>query len=156
MKKLIFVLLAVLGVLLVVSAHMDRYNPPRPGSKDSGKAPAQAQPPATHPESAAAKKVRERKEKDEKYVRETVQRLVRRAYAKSMQEQLWRDGIECKLSTTGPDETTLYLQYIFAGDAFRFQFGEKSVEPNAAALREMGFKKVQISDGYDYGWVWTL
>lgn len=123
----------------------------KPESRATQVAPAaaQAKERKPKPESEADKKARERFES-------LVRQSVRRAYAQSTQEKLWRSGIECKVQTRGPHETTLYLQYALAGDSFRFQFGEGFVGPYTAELREMGFTKVEVSDGFSYGWVWTL
>ena len=80
----------------------------------------------------------------------------RRAYAQAVQEQLWRDGLECKVRTQGPKDTTLYVKYIFIGDSFRFKFGEEFLGPHLNELREMGFKKIYLTNGYDYAWGWNL
>jgi hypothetical protein len=108
-----------------------------------------AQEPTPKPESALDKKKRERAEALEK-------QSEKRAFTHKFQQDLWRSGMECKVQTRGPHDTTLYVQYALVGDAVRFQFGEQIVAPYAAAWREIGFKKVELSDGFNYGWVWTL
>ena len=80
----------------------------------------------------------------------------RRAYAQLTQEALWRSGVECKVWTKGANDTTLYFEYILIGNSFRFKFGEEFIGPKAAELREIGFSKVEITDGYDHAWEWTL
>jgi hypothetical protein len=165
MKPFLAALFTV-GLLILVFAPKNQDQPkdqvvtkpePKPatrmGELDARMATLATQPavqePTPKPESALDRKARERSES-------LVRQSVRRVYAQSTQEKLWRSGIECKVQTRGPHETTLYLQYALAGDSFRFQFGEGFVGPYAAELREMGFKKVELSDGFSYGWVWTL
>jgi hypothetical protein len=94
--------------------------------------------------------------KAQKDFEELTKRAARRAYAQAVQEEDWRSGVECKVRTQGVNDTTLYFKYILIGDSFRFKFGEEFVNPRAAELREMGFKKIYITNGVDHAWEWVL
>jgi len=79
-------------------------------------------------------------------------RAVREEWIKNAQQELWRQGMEMKVQARG---TTLYVEYVLAGDAFAFQFGETFLGKNGATLKALGFKKVYLSNG-EGGWTWDL
>ena len=92
--------------------------------------------------------------------RKAAEKLIREAYAKQAQEELWREGVEMTVQARG---TNLHLEYVLAGKAFAFQFGEGFVSKNADRLKVMGFKRVELTDGdssngmeADHVWSWNL
>jgi hypothetical protein len=100
------------------------------------------------PDPAVQKAVtRENKEADAAALR-----AIREEWIKNAQQELWRQGMEMKVQARG---TTLYVEYVLAGQAFAFQFGETFLGKNGATLKALGFKKVYLSNGED-GWTWDL
>jgi hypothetical protein len=75
------------------------------------------------------------------------------AYARSVQESLWRKSVECTIEARG---TTFYFEYVLAGKAFEFQFQEDVLSPNWSRLRALGFRNVTLTNGYDHSWTWDL
>jgi hypothetical protein len=114
-------------------------NPPDPAEQRAAKSKP------TVPASSAANE--REKEKDAATLKE-----VREEWIKNTQEELWRQGVEMTFQARG---TTLYLEYVLAGQAFAFQFGETFLGKNGATLKALGFKKVYLSNGED-GWTWNL
>ena len=87
-------------------------------------------------------------------------KLFREKWIRATQEELWRQGIEMTFQARG---TTLHVEYIMAGKAFAFNFGETFVHKNAETLRTLGFKRVELLDGdaandveADHRWSWNL
>jgi hypothetical protein len=85
-------------------------------------------------------------------VRKTTEKLMRETYAAETQKDLWRQGIELTFQARG---TTLYVRYILAGDAFKFQFQEQFVQQNAEKLKALGFTRVELTND-DTVWSWNL
>jgi hypothetical protein len=77
---------------------------------------------------------------------------MRDTYAAETQKDLWRQGIEMTFQARG---TTLYVRYILAGDAFKFQFQEQFVQQNAEKLKALGFTRVELTND-DTVWSWNL
>ena len=85
-------------------------------------------------------------------VRKTAEKLMRDTYAAETQKDLWRQGIGMTFQARG---TTLYVRYILAGDAFKFQFQEQFVQQNAEKLKALGFTRVELTND-DTVWSWNL
>jgi hypothetical protein len=85
-------------------------------------------------------------------VRKTTEKLMRETYAAETQKDLWRQGIEMTFQAR---DTTLYVRYILAGDAFKFQFQEQFVQQNAEKLKALGFTRIELTNG-DTVWSWSL
>jgi hypothetical protein len=81
------------------------------------------------------------------------QAAARHDFATRKQHELWLAGYECSLEARG---TTLYLEYVLAGRAMAYQMQKLIVEPYQSQLRDMGFKKVVLSDGYEHDFYWNL
>lgn len=90
--------------------------------------------------------------KENAQAQEAATKALREAWIENAQKELWRQGVEMKCQARG---TTLYVEYVLAGDAFAFQFGETFLGKNGATLKALGFKKVYLSNGED-GWTWDL
>jgi len=85
---------------------------------------------------------------------------LRDAFASETQKELWREGMEMTFAARG---STLHIEYVLAGKAFAFQFGESFIGDNRDMLRELGFKRVVLSDGnladdaaVSHEWSWDL
>lgn len=85
-------------------------------------------------------------------VQKAAQKQLREEWVKGTQEEMWRQGYEMKVQAHG---TTLYVEYILAGDAFAFQFRDGFLRDSTQTLRTLGFKRIQLSNG-DKIWSWTL
>lgn len=92
------------------------------------------------------------KEKEATAQQKVLQKTLREQWAKNSQEELWREGYEIKFRAQG---TTLYVDYILAGDAFAFQFNEKVIQPNSGMLKQLGFTRVVLNNG-DMLRIWQL
>lgn len=71
-------------------------------------------------------------------------------YARTLDQQWVRDGLEVQVSATGNHKTTLHIEYIFCGRVFMDQ---------AAAWdtwRQLGFTRVICSDGFTQRTTWDL
>jgi len=84
--------------------------------------------------------------------RKAAERQMRETYATETQKELWRQGMEMTLQARG---TTLYVRYVLAGDAFKFQFQEQFVQQNAETLKALGFTRVELTND-DTVWSWNL
>jgi hypothetical protein len=92
--------------------------------------------------------------------RKAAQKVLREKWIEETQKELWRQGMEMTFQARG---TTLNVEYVLAGKAFAFQFGESFVAKNAGTLRALGFKRVELLDGdssndieADHRWSWNL
>ena len=79
-------------------------------------------------------------------------KALREQWAKKMQEDIWRQGVEMTFQAQG---STLYVKYVLAGNAFRFQFQEQVVQPNMSMLKQLGFTQVLLDNGDDV-WSWRV
>lgn len=84
--------------------------------------------------------------------RKAAEKQMREVYAAETQKDLWRQGIEMTFQARG---TTLYVRYILAGDAFKFQFQEQFVQQNSEKLKALGFTRVELTND-DTVWSWNL
>jgi len=85
-------------------------------------------------------------------VQAKAQKLLREKWARETQEALWKEGMEMTFQAR---DTTLYVHYVLAGDAFVFQFKDQFLHDNADILKTLGFKNVQLSNG-DTVWTWKV
>jgi hypothetical protein len=78
----------------------------------------------------------------------------RQAFATEAQHRWWVSGSNAKVEARG---TTLYLEYPLADRAEAYQLRKLFIEPKFQGLREMGFKRVVLSDGgYEHEFAWDL
>lgn len=77
----------------------------------------------------------------------------RRAYAKTYEESLLDKGINATVTTSGTDATTLQMKWILVGKVLAHQYTKGSI---LGEMRNMGFRRFVITDGYDEAWSWDL
>jgi hypothetical protein len=70
----------------------------------------------------------------------------------SLREKYLDAGLDIKVAVSGKNADRLKLQYVLFNDVWSHRF-EKEGEIQAAC--EMGFKRVEMSNGYDWGYRWT-
>jgi len=83
-----------------------------------------------------------------------IQIALREAVTKKMEESMLDEGYNCDITATGPDKTTLRIKYVLASKVFAHHLSKNGEFFEQA--RQMGFKKVYLTDGYNFGWEWTL
>lgn len=95
-----------------------------------------------------------RKAAEEAKLAAVVKRVLRVNYAKDLENRLLDQGMNATAIATGKDNTTLHIKWILAGRVLAHQMSkESSIFANA---REMGFRRIEITDGYDESWYWKL
>jgi hypothetical protein len=78
----------------------------------------------------------------------------REVFAKQLEKTYLDKGLDVYVSLEGSDKTTLKLKFVPFSRPLVHQF---SNDTNAiAALRQAGFKKVRLTDGYDQAWTLDL
>lgn len=77
----------------------------------------------------------------------------RRAFAKLLENNYLDEGLDIHVTTHGRNATTLRLEYVLFGRVWAHQFSEGE---HWGTIRDLGFKRVEMRDGYDFSWAWTL
>jgi hypothetical protein len=91
-----------------------------------------------------------RKEKalaEEKARKEKIDRAARKAYAKILREHFLDQSMDIKVWVHGAKSQYITLQWALIGDVFMHKFRKGSL---CAEMREMGFKRIYLKDGYNY------
>lgn len=77
----------------------------------------------------------------------------RRTYAAELENTYLDKGLNVTVTTKGKGATTLHLKWILVSRVVAHQLSKSDL---LGQLRDMGFKRFEISDGYDESWYWTL
>ena len=77
----------------------------------------------------------------------------RKAYAETIREQFLDKGLDIKATTKGRDNTTLVLSYVLFNDVWSHQFQKGG---SLDACLKLGFTRVEMNDGFDWGVYWTF
>lgn len=77
----------------------------------------------------------------------------RRVYATQLRNNFLDGGLDIDVAVSGKNATYLKLKYALFGAVWGRKF---ETEGLFAKFRDMGFSKVEITDGYDYDYIWTL
>lgn len=96
----------------------------------------------------------ERKIAEEVKLRTETQRALRIAFAKQLENGLLDKGFDATVAAAGTNNTTLRIKWILVDRVMAHQMSKESGIFESA--REIGFRRVEISDGYDAGWYWKL
>lgn len=107
-----------------------------------------------NPESSAAKKLRKEIEKAEARKRAEELLAARIQFAKDYEYSLLDEGIDATVTLHGTNSTTLKLKWIFISKVAAHELGKNT--ELFQNLRELGFKKFIITDGYYETWYWNL
>lgn len=94
---------------------------------------------------------REARERQAAAARQAV--LDRRAFAERLEEWFLDNSMDAHVRTRGSDATTLEMEYILFSRVWSHQFREGE---HWATLQALGFKRVEMKDGYDFSVYWTL
>jgi hypothetical protein len=78
----------------------------------------------------------------------------RELFAKQLEKTYLNKELDVYVSVEGPDSTTLKLKFVLFSRPLVHQFANDAAA--IAALREAGFKKVQLTDGYNQAWTLDL
>jgi len=78
----------------------------------------------------------------------------RRVYARKLEKTYLDQGLDVTVTTQGGQATTLRIKWILVSRVVAHQFSQNSEV--FSTLRTLGFKRLEISDGYDEEWYWTI
>jgi flagellar biosynthesis GTPase FlhF len=81
-------------------------------------------------------------------------RIVRDFMAKTLETKMLDEGYDVDVSAIGKDHTTLHIKWILVSKVLAHQLSKEGEFFQNA--REAGFKRIEISDGYDESWYWKL
>ena len=81
-------------------------------------------------------------------------RTLRDSMAQTLENKLLDEGYNVDVKAIGNDHTTLHIKWILVSKVLAHQLSQEgSFFSNARAV---GFKRVEITDGYDETWYWKL
>ena len=81
-------------------------------------------------------------------------RALRDSMAQTLENKLLDEGYNVDVKAIGNDHTTLHIKWILVSKVLAHQLSQEgSFFSNARAV---GFKRVEITDGYDETWYWKL
>ena len=86
---------------------------------------------------------------------EAAEEQARMAYAKFMEESLLRKDMNVDVIAYGPKHKYMKLKWVLVSKAVAFNFGEQRGDL-IKQMRDMGFSKFVLTDGYDESWTWDL
>lgn len=78
----------------------------------------------------------------------------RKKFARATEENFLKNGASATVTTKGSDATTLHIEYVLVSKAFAYQLQHN--EDFMAGCRKLGYKKIELVDGFREGWVITL
>ncbi len=74
-------------------------------------------------------------------------------FAARLENSMLDGGMDVKVRAGGLNHTTLFVQWILADRVLVHEW-QKSLDFDA--LRSLGFKRMELTDGYDHTWTWKL
>lgn len=80
---------------------------------------------------------------------------VRIAYAKLIENNLLRNNMNVDVYSHGPKHSQLTMKWVLASKSLVFRFSEEQ-QDTLQQMKQVGFKKFTITDGYDQSWSWNL
>jgi hypothetical protein len=81
--------------------------------------------------------------------------VIRQAYAKTFENNMLGQGMNVDVNAIGPLHTTLRVRWVLATKVDAYQITTTNQEL-LKELRDLGFKKFVVWNGYDSSWTWTL
>ncbi len=78
---------------------------------------------------------------------------LRRTYATVLRDNFLDNNLDINVTVSGKNATYLKLRYALFGAVWGRKF---QTEGLFAKFQSMGFKKVELTDNYDYDYIWTL
>jgi len=103
----------------------------------------------------AEQKIKEKKKKDieDKNNKLELEKIARMAYGKVIREYYLDSGINIKVRVSGKNNDKLTLTYPLFTEVWSHQFQKSG---NLQSIRELGFKRVDMTDDYDFHIYWDL
>lgn len=77
----------------------------------------------------------------------------RKAYSQRLREKYLDDNMDVKVSVSGKNNTTITLQYALFNDVWSHKMEKGDL---ISEIRTYGFKKLEMTDGYDWSVYWDL
>jgi len=157
--RFIWAVLGFVALLFIISPHPHQSTPAPAESSSSATERAAKQHEADIAQDQREKQqylthAAQRQEPEPKPLTAAEKQHLREEGTRKFQRDVWRDGLEMTVKSRG---TTLYLEYVLAGDAFAFNFGETVLNSESRSqLRKIGYAKVLLSDGLGRSWTWNL
>ncbi len=78
----------------------------------------------------------------------------RREFAKRAESLFLDQGMDVEVTVLGRAATTLHMKYVLAGRVTAHQMSQNT--DFFGTLRTMGFRRFELTDGYDFNWYWDL
>lgn len=103
----------------------------------------------------AEQKIKEKKKKEieDKKNKLELEKIARNAYGKVIREYYLDSGINIKVKVSGSNYDRLTLTYPLFTEVWSHQFQKSG---NLQSIRELGFKRVDMTDDYDFHIYWEL
>lgn len=76
----------------------------------------------------------------------------RAAAALVLRDAFLNDGMDIKVSVSGKNKDVIRLEYALFNDVWSYKMNQRG---DISTLLDMGFKKITLTDGYDYTVNWT-
>lgn len=86
--------------------------------------------------------------------KEKAELQARKAFAQATEDRFLSQGMSATVTAQGANSTTLQIKFILVSKAFAYQV--QHAEDFLTACRQLGFKKIDMRDGYSEGWTLTL
>jgi hypothetical protein len=80
--------------------------------------------------------------------------LLRKAFAKNFENKCLASGLNVDVRAYGPQYTYLETKYVLASKVLVYQFD--NTPGLFDGMKQAGFKKFRLTDGYDSSWTWTF
>jgi hypothetical protein len=75
-------------------------------------------------------------------------------FARTVEDQMLDQGFDFDVTAVGARHTILRMKWALASKAVAYQISERAQMLETA--RELGFKRMELTDGYDHAWSWDL
>jgi hypothetical protein len=99
-------------------------------------------------------KVEAEDKRDREVLELKAKRILRDQMAKDIENTMLDQSYNVDVNAIGTDHTVLHLKWVLVSKAMAHQLSERSdFFENARAI---GFKRIEITDGYDQTWRWNL
>ncbi len=79
---------------------------------------------------------------------------LRRTFAGELERRYLDQGMDVTVRATGHNATTLVLSWVLVSRVTAYQFSQQA--DLFETLRAQGFRRFEITDGYDHTWYWKL
>lgn len=106
------------------------------------------------PEAAEGQRLLKQIKSAEAAAAAVTKRVMRDAMAKKLENRMLDEGYSVDVNAIGTDHTVLRIKWILTNKALAHQFAKQG--DFFASCRSAGFRRVEITDGYDETWYWDL